>query len=349
MFSASSKDLYEKIVQDITSENICRLYFLYGSEKQYVRKAAEKLISSIVSEEFSAFNLHRFDGKELDFEQLNFAKESLPVFDRFNLVYIKDCPVDSLKSDECDEFADFISDIPDTTVILISLPSTDCDFKGDSQKSLLNSLKNSGTVCCFSEMSESELKDLVIKHCRRNGKKISSYDASYLVRLSGKNSEKLLNEVEKICFFSENETISVKDIDEMTEKSVDALSYKISDFILKKKPDDAFNMLDECFKQHIEPVLIFGGMARTFTNFYLVSVYSHSGKSSSDLYNDFGVKENTFNAVKNYSAKYSLLQMRSFLDALGEADMDLKSTAHDQRIILEKLITRLSLTVYGEN
>lgn len=344
----SSRDMYKSIVRDIDTGNVKRLYFLYGSEKQFLKKSAEKLLKELVPEDFAAFNLHRFDGKDLDFEALNFAKETLPVFNSYTLLYIKDCPVDSLNGDECTALTELVADIPETTVILFSLPSTSCDFKNESQKDLLKVLKSVGSVYCFGELSDSDLKEAVIKRCRQNGKSISTYDASYLVRLSGSNSEKLMNEVDKICFYSENTSVTSKEIDEMTEKSVDAVSYKISDFILRRMPDDAFEMLDECFKKHLDPILIFGGMSKTFTNLFIVSVYTSAGKGLSELNTDFSIKESTYGVVKKYCGRFSLSQLRSFLNLLGSADISLKTASNDSRIVLETLITGLCLTVNGE-
>lgn len=126
--------------KQISSGNFARLYFLYGDEKYLIRHYTALLQKKAVEPAFADFNFHQYDGKEVDFDEVAQAAEALPMMSERTLILIKDFAADSLNADASEKFLKLISDIPDTTVILISNPSTDVNMKSAKGKKCLPKL-----------------------------------------------------------------------------------------------------------------------------------------------------------------------------------------------------------------
>ena len=110
------------------------MYFLYGSEKYLIRHYTALIRKKAIDPSFADFNFHQYDGKDVDFDEVAQAAEALPMMSDRTLILIKDFAADSLNADTSDKFLKLISDIPDTTVILISNPSTDVNMKSAKGK-----------------------------------------------------------------------------------------------------------------------------------------------------------------------------------------------------------------------
>ena len=108
-----------ELKKQISSGDFARLYFLYGSEKYLIRHYTALIRKKAIDPSFADFNFHQYDGKEVDFDEVAQAAEALPMMSDRTLILIKDFAADSLNADTSDKFLKLISDIPDTTVILI--------------------------------------------------------------------------------------------------------------------------------------------------------------------------------------------------------------------------------------
>ena len=100
-----------------------------------------------------------------------------------------------------------------------------------------------------------------------------------------------------------------------------------------------------------EPINILGAIITPYIDMYRAKVYSSGSMRAEDAAKDFNYRNKEFrltNAAKSAS-KYSVKQLRQFLEVLFEADSMLKSTSVDGRIVLEQTITKLLLVSNGEN
>lgn len=79
------------------------------------------------------------------------------------LILIKDLSVDNLNADASDKFLRLISDIPDTTVILVSNPSVDVNMKSAKGKKMLAEIDKHGCSVCFDHAGLNQLIKLAEK------------------------------------------------------------------------------------------------------------------------------------------------------------------------------------------
>lgn len=334
----------------IKSGAFSNLYFLYGEEKYLIKHYTNLLIKKLVPDDFKDFNFHVYEGKGADMTEISYAVEALPMFCEYSCIHIKDLPADSLNADTSEKFEKLISDIPDTTVIIVSLPTVDVNMKSAKGKKLLSLIDKFGTSVCFSHASGVQLIRLIEKGAADRGCTFAPSAANYLISLIGDDMTVILNELQKICAYKKEGTVTKEDIDKVVVKNVQARAFDLAKALTANNCDMAMNILDTLFYMREEPVSILGAIITPYVDMYRAKVYVSGGMRAEDAAKDFNYKNKEFRLTNGArsASKYSITQLRSFLDILADADTMLKSSPVDGRIILEQTITKLLLVSNGE-
>ncbi len=334
----------------IKSGNFSNLYFLYGEEKYLIKHYANLIIKKTVPDDFKDFNLHVYEGKGADMTEISYAAEALPMFCEYSCIHIKDLPADSLNADTAEKFEAFISDIPETTVVLVSMPTLDVNMKSAKGKKLLSLIEKYGASVCFSHASGSQLVRLIEKGAADRGCALGPSEANYLISLVGDDMTAILNELQKICAYKKEGTVTKTDIDAVVVKNMQARAFDLAKALTANNCDTAMNILDTLFYMREEPVSILGAIITPYVDMYRAKVYVSGGMRAEDAAKDFNYKGKEFRLTNGArsASKYSIAQLRRFLDILAEADTMLKSSPVESRVILEQTVTKLLLVSNGE-
>jgi len=334
----------------IKAEEFSNAYLLYGDEKYLVRHYTNLLTKKIVNPDFADFNMHTYDGKSLDFDELFNASEALPMMSEYTCIVIKDLPCDSLNNDLLDKMLSLINDLPESTILIITLLTVSDNLKSAKGKKILTAVNNVGCSVEFSHMSLNQLCSQVEKGAKKRGCEISYNDAGYLIRLVGDDMSVVLNELEKLCAYKANSTITRSDIDAVAVKSLQARVFDLTKYLLANNCDMALKVLDTLMALKEEPINILGAMMTSYIDMYRVKVYVSGGKRPEDVAKDFNYKNKEFRltaAAKNASG-FSMEQLRTFIEIFNDADRLLKSTSVSGRLVIEQTITKLLLAANGE-
>lgn len=339
-----------ELKKQIGSGDFSRLYFLYGEEKYLIRHYTSLIIKKAVDPAFADFNLHGYDGKGVDFDDVSQAAEALPMMSERTLVHIKDLALDSLNSDQSDKFLKLISDIPETTVILISNPSLDVNMKSAKGRKILSEVDKFGCSVAFEHAGLNQLIKLVEKGASSRNCTISPSNARYLLTLIGDDMTVIINELDKICAYKKEGEIGREHIDAVVVKTVQARVFDLAKALTSGNCDLAMDILDTLIAMKEEPINILGALITPYVDMYRAKVYVSGGLRAEDAAKDFNYKNKEFRLTNGArsASKYSVSQIRTFLDVLDDADRLLKSTSVSGRLVLEQTITKLFLVSNGE-
>lgn len=334
----------------IKATQFSNLYFLYGEEKYLVRHYTSLLQKKIVNPDFADFNLHVYDGKTADIDEISTAAEALPMMSEYSCIIIRDMPVDNLNSDDSENLISFISDIPETTVVIITLPTLSVNMKNAKAKKVLTAFEKYGCVIEFGRFGMQQLTKLIEKGAKDRSCSFGYSESTYLISLVGDDMSVLLNELKKICSYKKEGTVSKEDIDAVVVKSMQARAFDLTKALVANNCDTAMDILDTLVAMKEEPISILGAIITPYVDMYRAKIYSSGGLRAEEGAKDFNYRNKEFrltNASRTAS-KYSVKQLRQFLEVLFEADTMLKSTSVNGRLILEQTITKLLLISNGE-
>lgn len=334
----------------IKASQFSNLYFLYGEEKYLIRHYSSLLERKIVTPDFADFNLHIYDGKNTDIDEISGAAEGLPMFSDFSCIIVKDFPVDTINSEESDRLISFFSDIPDTTVVIFTFPTYTFNLKNPKLKKLNITLEKFGSVVEFGRFSTQQLTKLIEKGAKERGCTFGYSESMYLISLVGDDMSILLNELQKICSFKREGNITKDDIDAVVVKNMQARAFDLAKALVSNNCDTAMDILDTLFSMKEEPINILGAIITPYVDMYRAKVYASGSLRAEDAAKDFNYKNKEFRLTNGLrsASKYSIKQLRQFLEVLFEADLLLKSTSVDPRLVLEQTITKLLLVSNGE-
>ncbi|MGN1329231.1 MAG: DNA polymerase III subunit delta [Eubacterium sp.] len=320
-------------------------YLIYGEESYLKEYYVSQIREKIVDKTFESFNYHFFDGKDISLDEILKDAQMLPMMSEYNLVVARDYPVDKAQSD-IKLLEEYLSDCPDTTVFILWFDALEPDVKSAKFKKLIKSFDSAGAVVNMQKRSENDVAKLLVSGAKKRGAVLSVDNAKYLISVSGNDMKNLLNELDKLSYFVKGGEITKEVIDNMATKCLQARIYDLSKCVVSGNSDKAYEVLDTLFAMKEEPVIILSAISSVYVDMYRVKCAKAAGFSYDDVAKHYNYRGREF-ALRNASrdcASLSVKQLTASLDAITNADIKMKSTAVDKKLLIEELIVKLILT-----
>jgi len=324
--------------QHINDKQFARLYVICGGEAYLKQHFARQLSHAAVDETARDFNFHRFEGKDVSLNDLAQAVEAVPWGSERTCILVRDFALDSYDKDE--DFAAWLADLPEHCVLIFWQDSV--DFKPKKSKTLTAAINKSGHVAELNAPDSASVLKLVAAGVKSRGCTIDRQTADYFIQCVGGDLNLLQNELAKLCAFAAGE-ISRAHIDEVCVKSVDAKSFDMVKAVTAGNGTVALRLLDELFTQKIAPQLLLGSLVANYVDLYRAWAAMNSGKSAEAPAQLFDYKGKTFRLQNagRMAQRMSYTQIRRSLDILDQADRRLKSSAMDNRLVMEQCVIGL--------
>lgn len=332
----------------IKGKDFSGFYLLFGDEKYLVSYYTKKIIKSVAGDNLNDFNFQVFNKENIDINDISASVESLPLMSQKKCVLVNDLDIDSLKDKEKNILIDIISDLPKTTVMIMSYPTLEIDFKRNSKwKNFISKVNGLGTIIEFEKRGLQALERQLVSWAKKRGATLSLINASKIIKLCGDDLHTLSSEIEKLCAYVDYSEITEDVIEAVVTKNLETNVFALSNAVARKDYEKAFRSLDLLFYQKEEPVAILAVLSSIFVDMYRVRVSIESGKDPSELAKYFDYRNKLFklkNAQRD-SNNISTENIRKCLDILIDTDIMLKSKRTDKRVVMEELISKLMLVL----
>lgn len=336
----------KELKKQIKDKQFFSLYFICGDESYLKKFYAGRIPEKAVSDSMRDFNEKRFEGKNIDFDELSEAVEAFPMMSDRRCVTVKDLPIDELSQTDKDKLMSVISDIPPTTTVVIWMDRIEVLPKKSAKwKKFIGEIESFAQIIFLDKKGSGDLVKLVMSGAQKRGCTISPEIASYLISIVGDDMTNLLSELEKLCAFRPNSVIAKADVDAVAVKTVEAVVFDLTKAMISGDAGRSFTILSELLRQKTEPLMILGVLISSYVDMYRVKVVTAANGRPEDAAKIFNYKGKEFrlrNAARD-GKNMSLSQVRRCLDILAQCDSDLKGSGLDSRILLEKCITQLML------
>lgn len=242
---------YEALRLAINEKNPKNLYIFHGEEKYLLETYLKKLRNVLLSDDFEEFNYKRFDGKGLTSQTLIDAVDALPVFGERTLVEVHDFDIWKCTEDMRKCLMEIFEDLPKYVCIVFVYDTI--EYKPDGRQKLAHSLKKYGRVVDFALQDQSKLLKWIQAHVSALGKSMDSNTAEYLAFITGGLMTTLNGEIEKVCAYAKSNAITKADIDAVVTPVLDAVSFKLTDAIVKGSYNESAKLLDDLLRMREPP------------------------------------------------------------------------------------------------
>ncbi len=322
-------------------------YLITGDEDYLKRLYCDKLISAVVGDDLSGFNLDRFDSKNGEIVKILDACELMPMMNDRRCVIAEDIKLESISDGDFELLNGYFLNPPDFTVLIFYQSG---DIQSTKTKKMLDLFKRFGAVCVINKRKGKELTKSLTAAASKQNCVLSESVANYFVSVCGDDYNTLINELSKLCHYAGEGEITKKHIDEVAVKTDDAKVYYLTKALLSKDFNRAYEILASLLRQKTEPEYILGTIISTYVDIYRARISVACSQGAEALAADFGYRNNAFrlsNAVRD-SRGMSIEAVRKCLDELYSADRKLKFSRDSATVIFEQLMVRLFLIANGE-
>lgn len=328
----------KEINADIKSGKFKRTYLLFGEESYLVRNYTDRLVKAIVPDEAEAMNFDMFEGKDFSAQSVMDAAETLPFLNKYRLVLLKDTGLfDAGRKDDSDALAGYISQAPESTVIVFS------ERKADKRNRLYKGVAETGHTAEFSAPPEHELIEWMVKLFKNSGKTISKPNAVYLLRTVAHSMEAVHAEAEKLVSYKGDETEIIKaDIDAVCIKALETRIFDLTDAIGNKKGGEALDLYSNMILMKQSPVMILTMIARQFKMILQCGLLSGENKSIKDIAAELGLRSFVVSECLRQSGNFKADELVRALSDCLETDISIKTGKLDDRTAVEILIIKHS-------
>lgn len=342
---------FEKELKSSVRKNI---YYIYGKDSGRVSSLAALVRKKFLGNDYSSSDYSRFEGKSFSVSEFSDTAEVYPMFTEYNFIEINDLNADDLSADENKTLISVLENIPEQTVVLISI--TGFDIKGGKKtpgaknRKIIDTASKNGTVTEADLRKPGEMYRQITELAAGFGSVISRQNAEKLAQICLGDTLRVENEIHKLALFADGAEITEQMIDDMVSVGIDTSAFALASAVTAFNTSLAMKILDDLVSQRTEGVMILSALASAFIDLYRASAAMSSNVRESDVASDFGYKGREFVVRNSFrdARKTSTVHLRKCLQILEEADLECKSTRLDQKIIIEKAIVQMLAAGNGE-
>lgn len=343
----------------IKSGELSGAYYLYGTDRYSVEKYCRAMISATVKAGDEAYNLHRFQGKDLDVEGLSEVCDAFPMFADKLCAVVIDLDMEeetkqrqghkTITAERLKLLNETVSQLPDTTVLIFA--ATNADLCGGRKtltaknKKLIDLVAKNGTVCELNIKSRSEVIRMITSRISKQSGTIDERAAGLVYDLCCGDMLMIMNEADKLASFANGGHITEADVHALTPDNSDAKAYNLADAVSSGNMSLAMKLYHELSDDpENTPVYLLYTLIGSMNDLYRARLALDSGRNIADVTEDFGYSKATQFRLKNaFSSvrKASSAHLHHCLEILCEADIAMKSGAGSPEIILEKALVEM--------
>ena len=327
-----------QLKQDI-EDGLRQLYYIEGND--------EFIIDSCISSIFKAADITEIvrldavkssdDDIEAPFSIFGFE------FER-RAVLIRNFDAGSLKEPRLSLLRSVFESIPDGLIVVVRRFVDDSRFSPSKKGEQIVSACNNSAVITACSKQGTELTRYVLSQIKKNGASASPNIAMLIAERCGEDLQITNNEIEKLAAFCNYGEIKREHVEDICIRTAEVGVYDMLGCLERGNIKKAFALLCEMLDEQTEPLIISSVLNTAFINLYRCRLARDYGMSQSSIASmfDYRVGDKKLSISYNSCMRYSLSMLENILLTLRALDRELKSSAVEKRILLEKRVSEIA-------
>lgn len=319
------------LAADIKAKSFKRVYLLYGEEEFLKKSYKGQLVQAIAGED--TMNTLVLDGKGTDPAAVRDFLMTMPFFADYRLAVLSDT---GLFSSSADEWADVVSQLPETAVLIFD------ETKVDKRSRLYKAVSKCGYACELKKPSENELIRWTVQLLKRDGKVITQPVCEALLMRAGDNMENLRTQLEKlICYLGERPEVTMEDVDAVCTEQATSQVFRMLDAATEGRSQTALSLYYDMLALREPSMRIMYLIGRQCNQLLLVRELSASGANSSRIASELKLQPFVVSKTIKQSRAFSVEQLRGFVQMCVELEELVKTGRMDEKIAVETALIRI--------
>ncbi len=318
---------------DLKSGQLKSVYLLYG-EEDYLKEQYRGRIKKAVLTNDDTMNFARFEGKDIDPEEIIDLADTMPFFADRRLIMVEDSGFFKTASPE---LADYIRNMPDTACLVF------VESEVDKRGKLYKAVKEKGRVVECKPQDEQTLLYWIAAQVKKENKKIRESTARYLLEKVGIDMENLEQELQKVFAYAQDEDeITVADIDAICTTQVTNKIFDMVEAVAKKQQKKALAYYQDLLALKESPMRILFLLTRQYRQLLQVKDLMKQGFGKAQIAQTVGLPNFAAGKYMDQCRMYTEEQLRAILEDAAELEEAVKTGHMGDRMSVELFIVKYS-------
>lgn len=336
----------EVLKNDIKKGALNAVYLFFGPEEYLIGYYLKELERMLVDPMFKSFNYCVLEGKEHTMSIINIC-DTLPVMSEKKLIVIRESGLFGSESkgkkgkhdsDEIDALIGYLANVPKGIHLVF------VEQNVNKRSKMYNAVKDRGVCVEFKHPQEEELVKWITKVLNSERVRIGKSEAIYLANLCNPGMIEVLNEVRKLIdYVGQDKEVTKEHIDSICIKSLQSKVFDMIDSITLRKPEKAYELLNDMIilKEPLQKINVL--VARHFKLLYYVKQMKTKGLAAEKIAGYLNVQPFIAGKYVRQSGNYTSEKLKQAIRSSLEMDIRIKTGKADPRIALETLIAEYSI------
>ena len=321
------------LAEDIKNGSFKSSYLLYG-EEAYLRTQYKNRLKNALADPSDTMNFSRFEGKGINPAEIISLAETLPFFAERRLILIEDS---GFFKNKCDELADYLPNMPDTTCLLF------LETEVDKRNRLYKAVQKYGRVTEFQLQDERTLMKWILGTLKKENKKITESTLQLFLERTGSDMENIHMELEKLLSYTiGREVITSEDVEEICTMQTTGQIFEMIRAIAEKKQRLALDLYYDLLALKEPPMRILFLIARQFNQLLLVKSLTAKGMDRASVASKAQVAPFIAGRLMTQARSFTMQQLRNAVQDCVDAEEAVKTGRMTDVLSVEILIVKYS-------
>lgn len=327
------RKILKNIIKDIEKNELKRVYLIFGEEKYLIRTIKNRMIKGLVNDG-DTMNFTKFAGKDSSVKEIIQTCDTLPFFAEHRVVLLQDTGFFKTSNDE---MAEYMKDIPESTVMIF------IESEVDKRNKVYKQVKNIGYICECSRMNRSELSRWILVRLNKENKKITKENMNYLLEKLGDDMENIVSELDKLISYTMGrDVIDTDDIDAVCISEITGKIFEMVDAIGSKNQKKALDLYYDLIAVREAPMKILYMLTRQFNIMLQVKEMAQKGKSAGEMAKNMGMQSFIINKTLSQCKNFKLSAIRNAVNYCLKMEEAVKMGNMNDKMAVELVIVKYS-------
>ena len=328
---------YENILNFTKQGKIYPVYLFYGKENYLKEDISKKLRNRLINPAYRELNYKVFYGEKLSINEVINDLETLPLMSEHKLVVIKEA--EKINKNDDIKLINYFNRLSlknnFSTLIIIYKESS-------PNKKLITAIKRVGVVSNFNITDQAKLTLWINSKFRQSNKKITQEGLFYLQSIIGSDLGRLFNEIEKIDIYTKDKKVIEKEDVMISIGGSESVNiFKVLDSIGDKDIKSAIEGLVKLNQSNLHHLSIFAMIYRQIKLILQTKLLLANGFNFKEVEQKLKLPYFVIEKIIKQSKKYTFKEICKSYELLNIADLELKDSQKEPKIILEELVMNI--------
>lgn len=323
--------------EDLKTRGPAPIYLIDGEERLLVDEAVRQLKEHALPKQARDFNFDAFNGKDAKILRIVEAAQMLPAFAPRRVVMVDNA--DAIDFDDAEVLINYL-ERPSPTTVLIFVGQ-----KFDARTKVYKAFQKSGVVIRYAKPKPREMPDLIRRRAKQTGAAIEEPAIRALIDAVGTDASAAFQALDLLTLYvgpGVKRPIGVDDVTAVVSLTKEESIFALADAIGQQDRATALRGLHAMLTVSREPALrVLSMIARHWRNLARARSLLDSGSSPKDIEQAVGIPPFLTDSLLSQAKRKPAAAFAAGLQAIADADKDLKGGGLDHTRAMERLVLGL--------